>query len=79
MRVCPGDLLRREEGVVRLREAGDCWDCASCVKACPWGALALVLPVELGGRGSRLSARASPGRTRWTLRCWDGRVEEFET
>ncbi|HHW15731.1 MAG TPA: 4Fe-4S binding protein [Firmicutes bacterium] len=77
--ICPGDLLVREGGRVRLREAGDCWGCASCVKACPRGALSLVLPAELGGRGSRLSARVERGRVRWTLRRWNGDVLGFTT
>lgn len=79
VRVCPGDLLRREEGKVRLLETDGCWDCASCVKLCPRGALALELSPELGGRGSRLFARTAGGRTRWLLYRAGGRVEEFET
>ncbi|MGE5553316.1 MAG: 4Fe-4S dicluster domain-containing protein [Betaproteobacteria bacterium] len=79
-RTCPGDLLQSEEGGrIALREVDGCWDCASCVKVCPRGALSLTLPVELGGRGSKLTARTAGGRTRWTLRRWDGRIEKFET
>lgn len=79
VRVCPGDLLVRADGRIVLREPEDCWDCASCVKACPRAALGLVLPVQLGGRGSRLTARTREGRTRWLLRRPDGQEQEFET
>lgn len=69
----------REEGKVTLREAGECWGCAACLKVCPRGALALELPLELGGRGSRLTAWTTDGRTRWFLWRPNGRGDGFET
>ncbi len=79
VRVCPGNLVEvGPEGTARLREPRDCWDCASCVKACPREALALYLPAEIGGRGSRLKARLRPGITVWTLIHPDGTIETIE-
>lgn len=76
-RACPGDLLARRRGKVEVREASLCWDCASCVKVCPRGALSLALPLALGGRGARLAARARAAETLWRLRYPGGREEEF--
>ncbi|MHB1125675.1 MAG: 4Fe-4S dicluster domain-containing protein [Bacillota bacterium] len=69
VRICPGDLLVPDgKGKVRLRNHDDCWDCTSCIKACPRGALTLKLPLSLGGKGSgRLLARAYQDRTSWVL------------
>ncbi|GAW93558.1 4Fe-4S dicluster domain-containing protein [Calderihabitans maritimus] len=78
MRVCPGDLLYRGENGIRLRDPRRCWDCAACIKVCPREALAMYLPVSLGGRGARLKARALAGQTRWRCIYPDGKEEVFE-
>lgn len=78
VRICPGDLLRRGvTGKAQMREAGDCWDCAACIKVCPRQAIALFLPVQIGGRGAALQARQYPDKTIWTCRRPDGSEEEF--
>lgn len=78
VKVCPGDLLYKDEaGKSSIRNAEDCWDCAACVKECPRQAISLVLPVQIGGRGSRLQARKSGGCVTWQLTKPDGKTEEF--
>ena len=38
--VCPGDLMTLgENGKAICRETSDCWDCMSCTKICPVGAI----------------------------------------
>ena len=48
--VCPGDLmmLDPETGKARCRATGECWDCMSCIKVCPTGALQTRMPYQLG-------------------------------
>lgn len=78
VRVCPGDLLYRDAAnKCTIRDARDCWDCAACVKECRRQAISLALPVQLGGRGSRLRACKSGGRITWQLTKPDGKTEKF--
>lgn len=78
VRVCPGDLLYKDhQNVCSLRDSGDCWDCAACVKECPRQAIELTLPTQIGGRGASLKARRSGNSLEWKLMYPDGRTEVF--
>lgn len=68
---CPGDLMAvsPETGKAYCRAATECWDCMSCVKACPAGALETRLPYQLGY--FRASLRPIMGRTSITWKCRD--------
>lgn len=80
VRACPGDVLQRVGDRVVLRDPGECWDCAACLKACPRGAAALELSLALGGgAGARLRARSRALVTEWTLEWPGGRQETFVT
>jgi len=77
--VCPGDLFYRVAGQACLREAGDCWDCCSCVKACPREALSVELPFQISEARLRLSARQRGGHIQWKMHNHEGEtVAEFE-
>ena len=53
-RICPGNLIKRNNGKAQIDKAGECWDCAACVKACPAKAISLYLPEEIGGKGGEM-------------------------
>ncbi|MDA8112466.1 MAG: 4Fe-4S dicluster domain-containing protein [Nitrospiraceae bacterium] len=74
---CPGNLIRMDEdrGLAVMREQADCWDCYACVKMCPVGAVDVVLPYELAGRGARLFPRLRRESIRWTLQV-DGKEDQ---
>jgi adenylylsulfate reductase, subunit B len=77
--VCPGDLFYRIAGQACLREAADCWDCCSCVKACPREALSVELPFQISEARLRLSARQRGGHIQWTMHDHEGgTVAEYE-
>lgn len=78
-RACPGGLVVRGQGKAQLRDAGACWDCAACVKACPWQALYLALPWPVGNGEARLYARARPLETEWLLRLPSGEEKKYTT
>ncbi len=64
--ICPGNLIRKDgDKKAYLKRPGDCWSCVSCVKECPVGAIALILPPELGGSGGRLTLTQDGSVTRW--------------
>lgn len=78
MRICPGDLLAKDaENKAFIREKKDCWDCAACVKECPRQAIAMHLPVQVGGRGSTLQAKKDKNKIIWTLKTAEGKEEVF--
>ncbi|MDT3699847.1 MAG: ferredoxin family protein [Thermincola sp.] len=80
VRVCPGDLLYRDQALNRcaIRDPRDCWDCAACLKECPRQAIEMTLPVQVGGSGSSLRAHLLKDRIIWTLTRKDGTEEKFE-
>lgn len=78
MRICPGDLFKKDsDNKAVIREKKDCWDCAACVKECPNQAIAMHLPVQVGGRGATLQARKEQKKIIWTLKKPDGENEIF--
>lgn len=80
VQVCPGDLLYRDPVANRcaIRDIRDCWDCAACLKECPRQAIEMILPVQIGGCGSTLTARTLKDRIVWTLTRNDGKEQVFE-
>lgn len=62
--ICPGNLLAidKRTGKAYIRQARDCWECLSCVKACPKTAMEIVLPYELAYRKASLTARYSKNK-----------------
>lgn len=71
--ICPGNIIRlNTSGKAYLKRPSDCWSCMSCVKECTSGAISLILPPELGGRGGRLAAKVQGSLTEWTITKADG-------
>ncbi|EGW51124.1 hypothetical protein HMPREF1022_01838 [Desulfovibrio sp. 6_1_46AFAA] len=70
-RACPGDLMAvsPQSGKAFCRAANECWDCMSCIKVCPSGALELRIPYQIGYFGARL--RPILGRNSITWKCRD--------
>ena len=65
--ICPGDLFYRENEKAVLREPSDCWDCFSCVKACPHSALSIELPFQISETKHSLTARIKKDTIVWKL------------
>lgn len=75
--ICPGDLMTRRDGKAVCRLDRDCWDCMSCVKACPRNAISTVLPYQLGYYGASLKAVAGRDKITWSCVDIDGNVEKY--
>ncbi len=66
--ICPGNIIKlSEDGKAYLKRPEECWNCTSCLKECPKGAISLVLAPEMGGTGARLRAERKGGVTVWTI------------
>ncbi len=76
---CPGDLMALDAviGKAYIRDPRDCWDCMSCVKLCPHGALETRLPFQLANFGASLRPKVARDRIVWTLTDAAGNTEEF--
>ena len=57
-----------------MREPSDCWDCCSCVKACPRAALSIELPFQISESLHRLVARLRKNHITWKLLERAGKV-----
>lgn len=81
--VCPGDLMYVDPktGHSCCRSLRDCWDCMSCVKACPRGAIETRIPYQLGYY--KASLRPIMGKNKIFWKCVDIHGKEsffsFET
>jgi len=57
-----------------MREPSDCWDCCSCIKACPRAALSIELPFQISESLHRLVARPRKNHMLWKLIERTGKV-----
>ena len=76
--ICPGDLMTLSEdkkGYCRMPR--DCWDCMSCIKACPKGALETRIPYQLGYHVARLIPMMGTNTITWTCIDINGKKETF--
>lgn len=78
--VCPGDLMAVNAETMKAfcRSLRDCWDCMSCIKACPKNALETRIPYQLGYHRATLKPIA--GKNTITWKCTDifGRVTTYK-
>ena len=58
--VCPGSLIYQDsEKKAFIKYPKDCWGCASCIKECHFGAIALYLGADIGGMGSLMTVKSA--------------------
>ena len=76
--VCPGSLIKMNEaGKAYIKYPKDCWGCASCIKECHFGAIALYLGADIGGMGSLMTVRSTPDTLTWNIEKRDGTSEQI--
>ncbi len=81
VRDCPGDLmvLGTTDGKAFIRDNGECWDCAACIKVCPTQAISMHLPSAIVLPGVSLKGRALRSKTLWTVTLRDGTEKTYST
>ncbi|MFW6256749.1 MAG: indolepyruvate ferredoxin oxidoreductase subunit alpha [Bacillota bacterium] len=77
-RICPGNLLSREDGKAKIDRPEDCWDCAACVKACPVNAIQIYLPEEIGGKGGKLAAQLKKDEIVWVMQDIEEQEKKYK-
>ncbi|MEW6264249.1 MAG: 4Fe-4S binding protein [Thermodesulfobacteriota bacterium] len=76
--ICPGDLMTLgPDRKAFCRSLRDCWDCMSCTKVCPVGAIETRIPYQLGYFGAKLTPMVGANSITWTAVDINGKVERF--
>ena len=80
--ICPSDIMHIDRTYRRAYniEPNFCWECYSCVKACPQNAIDVRGYADFAPLGH--SVRVSQGRGKrgmisWKIKYRDGRIKEF--
>ena len=76
---CPGDLMHvsPETGKAYCRATNECWDCMSCVKVCPSGAIETRIPYQLGYFKATLRPIMSKKSIIWKCRDIHGNEQTY--
>ena len=77
--ICHGDLLYLDkENRSTIYDNSECWDCFSCVKACPRRALSIQLPFQINESQTCLKGYHKGEETVWKIESPDGKpIQSF--
>src|SRR5512139_3255689 len=79
--ICPSDIMHIDKKLRRAYniEPSMCWECYSCVKACPHQAIDVRGYADFAplGHSVRVLRDEQKGTISWKIRYRDGRVKEF--
>lgn len=80
--ICPSDIMHIDKTWRRAYniEPNFCWECYSCVKACPQNAIDARGYSDFAPLGHSVRVRREPekGTVSWKIRYRDGRIKHFE-
>lgn len=79
--ICPSDIMHIDPVYRRSYniEPNFCWECYSCVKACPQNAIDVRGYADFAPLGHKVRVLREPekGLISWKIRYRDGRLKEF--
>ncbi|KRT72528.1 MAG: adenylylsulfate reductase subunit beta, adenylylsulfate reductase, subunit B [Candidatus Rokubacteria bacterium CSP1-6] len=88
MYICPNDLMKydadlgkvfsKEHGMAFNQEPDLCWECFSCVKACPTGAIVMRGYADVVPLGATLTPLRATDSIMWTAKYRDGQTKRFK-
>ena len=80
MYICPNDLmiLDPEEMKAYNQEPDACWECYSCVKICPQGAITARPYADFAPMGGTCIPMRSADSIMWTVKFRNGSVKRFK-
>lgn len=78
LEVCPGNLIKLQDGKAVITRPQDCWGCTSCLKECKTCAISFFLGADIGGKGSVLSVSEKGDIREWTVTSPDGTTKSIE-
>ena len=80
MYICPNDLmiLDADEMKAYNQEPDACWECYSCVKICPQGAISARPYADFAPMGGTCIPLRSADSIMWTVKFRNGNVKRFK-
>ncbi len=80
MYICPNDLmvLNSDEMLAYNQEPDACWECYSCVKICPQGAIEVRAYSDIVPLGGLVAPLMSSDSIMWTIRFRNGNLKRFK-
>ncbi len=77
--ICPHDLMKFDAGRGKAfnQEPDQCWDCQSCVKACPRQAIEVRPGADYVPMGGAVIPLHTGNDITWTIKFRDGEVKRF--
>ncbi len=80
MYICPSDLmvLNVESMKAYNQEPDQCWECYSCVKICPQGAISVRAYSDIVPLGGMVSPMMSSDSIMWTIQFRNGNLQRFK-
>lgn len=80
MYICPNDLmvLNKDEMKAYNQEPDACWECYSCVKICPQGAVAVRGYNDFVPMGGQVHPMRSSDSIMWTVKFRNGNLKRFK-
>ena len=80
MYICPNDLMIREAKEMKAdnQEPDACWECYSCVKICPQGAITARPYADFAPMGGTSIPLRSAEDIMWTVQFRSGEVKRFK-
>jgi len=80
MYICPNDLmvLNSNEMLAYNQEPDACWECYSCVKICPQGAVEVRAYSDIVPLGGLVAPLMSSDSIMWTIRFRNGNLKRFK-
>lgn len=78
--ICPNDLiaLDKEQAKAYNQEPDACWECYSCVKICPQGAVAVRGYADFVPMGASVTPLRGTDSILWTVKFRDGTIKRFK-
>ena len=80
MYICPNDLMVLDPDAMRAynQEPDACWECYSCVKICPQGAITARPYADFAPLGGTCIPMRSADSIKWTVNFRDGSTKRFK-
>ena len=80
MYICPNDLMALDTTLTKgyNQEPDLCWECYSCVKMCPQGAIEMRGYADVMPMGSRVTPLRGTDSIMWAIQYRNGDVKRFK-
>ena len=78
--ICPNDLMVLDKSAMKAhnQDPSQCWECYSCVKICPVGAVDVRGYADFVPMGASVVPMRSTDSIMWTIKFRSGQIKRFK-